>query len=233
AVSKDGVKALRIGMNGQVPPTTRVVVDLDGSRQPELIAGKDGHFTLKVQDAAIAMKAAAPVVMPVAASSAPKLTPASATIATAAPAPVAAAPSVKPADFAFVEPDYTAKKDDKVPPVQPVVKAQDAAARFADKTAAELVATNAHAEMRQDAGGNPIQPAVNMAAEQKAQLAQNSANNGPKYTGEPISVNLKDVDLKDFFRLIHEISGLNVVLDPTVRGTLTIVLDDVPWDQAL
>jgi len=53
------------------------------------------------------------------------------------------------------------------------------------------------------------------------------------YTGEPISVNLKDVDLKDFFRLIHEISGLNVVLDPNVKGTLTIVLDEVPWDQAL
>jgi len=55
----------------------------------------------------------------------------------------------------------------------------------------------------------------------------------PKYTGEPISVNLKDVDLKDFFRLVHEISGLNIVLDPNVKGTLTLVLDDVPWDQAL
>ena len=41
------------------------------------------------------------------------------------------------------------------------------------------------------------------------------------------------MDLKDFFRLIHEISGLNVVLDPMIHGTLTIVLDDVPWDQAL
>jgi len=46
-------------------------------------------------------------------------------------------------------------------------------------------------------------------------------------------VNLKDVDLRDFFRLIHEISGLNVVLDPAVKGSLTIVLDEVPWDQAL
>jgi len=54
-----------------------------------------------------------------------------------------------------------------------------------------------------------------------------------KYSGEPISVNLKDVDLRDFFRLIHEISGLNVVLDPAVKGSLTIVLDEVPWDQAL
>jgi type IV pilus assembly protein PilQ len=56
---------------------------------------------------------------------------------------------------------------------------------------------------------------------------------GKKYTGDPISVNLKDVDLKDFFRLIHEISGLNVVLDPSVRGTVTLVLDEVPWDQGL
>ncbi len=54
-----------------------------------------------------------------------------------------------------------------------------------------------------------------------------------RYTGEPISVNLKNVDLLDFFRLIHEISGLNVVVDPNVKGTFTIVLDNVPWDQAL
>src|ERR1700692_4103085 len=54
-----------------------------------------------------------------------------------------------------------------------------------------------------------------------------------RYTGEPISVNLKDVDLRDFFRLIHEISGLNIVLDPAVHGTVTLVLDEVPWDQGL
>jgi type IV pilus assembly protein PilQ len=44
---------------------------------------------------------------------------------------------------------------------------------------------------------------------------------------------LKDVDLKDFFRLIHEISGLNIVVDPNVSGSVTMVLLDVPWDQAL
>ena len=65
-------------------------------------------------------------------------------------------------------------------------------------------------------------------AQQTAAVASPS-----RYTGEPISVNLKDVDLRDFFRLIHEISGLNVVLDPNVKGNLTIVLDEVPWDQAL
>ncbi|HEY6291611.1 MAG TPA: secretin N-terminal domain-containing protein [Terriglobia bacterium] len=56
---------------------------------------------------------------------------------------------------------------------------------------------------------------------------------GTKYTGEKITLNLKDVDIKDFFRLIHEISGLNIIVDPNVSGTLTLALDDVPWDQAL
>ncbi len=79
--------------------------------------------------------------------------------------------------------------------------------------------------------------AANRVAASSAQAQQSQASAPPavvgRYTGEPISVNLKDVDLRDFFRLIHEISGLNVVLDPAVKGTLTIVLDEVPWDQAL
>jgi type IV pilus assembly protein PilQ len=55
----------------------------------------------------------------------------------------------------------------------------------------------------------------------------------PQYTGEIISLDLKDYDIKDFFRLISEISGLNVVLDPNVNGMVTLKLTDVPWDQAL
>src|SRR5208282_6682719 len=76
--------------------------------------------------------------------------------------------------------------------------------------------------------------AANRLAASSAQAQQPQPSAAPavgRYTGEPISVNLKDVDLRDFFRLIHEISGLNVVLDPAVKGTLTIVLDEVPWDQ--
>ncbi|MCI0403447.1 MAG: type IV pilus secretin PilQ [Acidobacteria bacterium] len=69
--------------------------------------------------------------------------------------------------------------------------------------------------------------------EQVIQAAPASPQATRRYTGEPISVNLKDVDLKDFFRLIHEISGLNIIVDPNVRGSVTMVLIDVPWDQAL
>jgi len=88
----------------------------------------------------------------------------------------------------------------------------------------------------------PAPSPVAAPAAQPATAARSAAAQAPtassatpvgKYSGEPISVNLKDVDLRDFFRLIHEISGLNVVVDPGVKGNLTIVLDDVPWDQAL
>jgi len=254
SVGRDGVKDVRVGMDGQVPPSTRVVVDLDlagGSRQHELVAGPDGSFVLQIHDAVVAHRQT-PAAKSVAVSAAPKLVLASApvtptttkttTTATAvAPIPAPAENVQKPVDFVFVEPKYSVKdnkQDDKA--AQPAAKAQEAAGRFADKTAAELVATSANAALGQTAGngngnGNAqgIQPAVNLAAEQKVQMEQKPATNGAKYTGEPISVNLKDVDLKDFFRLIHEISGLNVVLDPMVHGNLTIVLDDVPWDQAL
>ncbi len=53
------------------------------------------------------------------------------------------------------------------------------------------------------------------------------------YTGKVISLNLVDAETKQVFRLFHEISGLNFVLDPGVGGRVTIVLDNVPWDQAL
>src|SRR6266446_5984580 len=251
SVGRDGVKDVRVGMDGQVPPSTRVVVDLDltggdlaASRQHELVSGPDGGFVLNIHNAVLAHRQPAPVAKSVAASAAPKLALASAPVIPVATKAVAPTPAPvenaqKPADFAFVEPKYSIKDDkadDKA--AQPAAKAQEAAGRFADKTAAELVATNANAALGQTAGngsGNAqgIQPAVNLAAEQKVQMEQKPAVNGAKYTGEPISVNLKDVDLKDFFRLIHEISGLNVVLDPMVHGNLTIVLDDVPWDQAL
>jgi type IV pilus assembly protein PilQ len=54
-----------------------------------------------------------------------------------------------------------------------------------------------------------------------------------QYSGEPIDLNLKDADIKDVFRTISELTGLNIVIDPDVKGTVTVRLTDVPWDQAL
>ncbi len=112
-VGNDGVKGVRVGMDGQVPPTTRVVVDLAAARPHELVVGKDGHYTLKIQGTELARKDAAPIAKPAATGPAPKLVLASAPVTASAPAaPVAAEKTAKPAvDFAFVEPKYSAKDD--------------------------------------------------------------------------------------------------------------------------
>ncbi len=254
AVAAAGVKGVRIGMDGQTPPTTRIVVDLDEACTYDLTSTSGGKLVLtlhapKVEAANAADSkpsvAAAPASHPMSPFSPRVIDTRSLTAPKPQPAAVQkpTADATAPNDFVFVEPKYEASNgaktevksenpSDTKTADEPAARAQEAAARFADKTAAELLAIPDSAAQGQTAP-TAMQPAVNLAAEQKAQVGQQPASTGPKYTGEPISVNLKDVDLKDFFRLIHEISGLNVVLDPNVHGTLTVVLDDVPWDQAL
>ena len=222
AVGKSGVTGVRMGTDTSA--TTRVVVDLERECKYELVPGPGDKLTLKIDSGVIAAK------------SAPAETKISAPVTAAALTPAEQKPAPKTAaqDFVVVEPTYSPKRET---PADPSVRAAGAASKFVERPEGNLLpATNA--AMQDAASSAPAQssnsagqPAVNMAAEQKTHSS--SAASGPKYTGEPISVNLKDVDLKDFFRLIHEISGLNVVLDPDVKGTLTIVLDDVPWDQAL
>jgi type IV pilus assembly protein PilQ len=250
AVGAGGVKGVRIGMDGQTHPTTRIVVDLDKACAYELTPGVAGKLVLTLHANTVAKAAAETTTVAVSApaSASKAASPSSPSPSSSSPSsslPTAAtAKESAPTDFVFVEPSYSAKNDAKTEVKnevkndaktddadEPTVRAQEAAARFSDKTAAELLPVSMHSAQTQSS--TAITPAVNLAAEQKAQAGQQSASTGPKYTGEPISVNLKDVDLKDFFRLIHEISGLNVVLDPNVHGTLTVVLDDVPWDQAL
>jgi type IV pilus assembly protein PilQ len=77
------------------------------------------------------------------------------------------------------------------------------------------------------------QTPLTAALQAPVQVAPAPPTSTPQYTGEIISLDLKDYDIKDFFRLISEISGLNVVLDPNVNGNVTLKLTDVPWDQAL
>jgi type IV pilus assembly protein PilQ len=54
-----------------------------------------------------------------------------------------------------------------------------------------------------------------------------------KYTGQRISLDFKDADIKNVFRLLAEISGLNIVVTGDVVRRVTVRLVDVPWDQAL
>jgi len=54
-----------------------------------------------------------------------------------------------------------------------------------------------------------------------------------KYVGEPISLDLKDADIRDVLLTFSRLARLNMVIDPDVRGSVTVRLENVPWDQAL
>ena len=51
--------------------------------------------------------------------------------------------------------------------------------------------------------------------------------------GHPISLDFQGADLRAVLRTFAEISGLNIVIDPAVQGSVDVSLRDVPWDQAL
>jgi type IV pilus assembly protein PilQ len=54
-----------------------------------------------------------------------------------------------------------------------------------------------------------------------------------KYIGQRISLDFKDADLQNVFRIIAEVSNLNIITSDDVRGKVTLRLVNVPWDQAL
>lgn len=250
AIGSDGIKGVRLGQNSAHPPVARLVVDLAAARDYQLIPAGN-KVILKLAPASVAQ--ARPASHPQEVAVAPVARPQHAAVAPAAVVPVSLKPAgmAAPAsakNFVVVEPQYSSRPADSS--IQPPQRAMQAAATMAatlpesllapresaamDSSAQAQPAPAAPAAAPQAATGPSFKPAENLAAEQQQQLSRGIQPSGKaRYTGEPISVNLKDVDLKDFFRLIHEISGLNIVLDPEVHGTLTIVLDDVPWDQAL
>jgi type IV pilus secretin PilQ/predicted competence protein len=76
-----------------------------------------------------------------------------------------------------------------------------------------------------DLAPEPQEPALSSAA--------NLTTGDKVYTGHPISLDFKDGDLQDIFRLFADISGMNVVVNPGVSGKVTLKLNEVPWDQAL
>lgn len=54
-----------------------------------------------------------------------------------------------------------------------------------------------------------------------------------RFTGEPISLDLKDADMRDVLKTFAKLGRFNLAIDPEVKGSVTVCLDNVPWDQAL
>lgn len=55
----------------------------------------------------------------------------------------------------------------------------------------------------------------------------------PGFTGEKLSLNFQNVEVRAVLQVIADFTGLNIITSDTVTGNLTLRLKDVPWDQAL
>jgi type IV pilus assembly protein PilQ len=64
-------------------------------------------------------------------------------------------------------------------------------------------------------------------------LAEEALAQEKRYTGQKISLDFKDADIRNVFRLLAEVSGLNIVVTSDVAQKVTVRLTEVPWDQAL
>jgi len=63
--------------------------------------------------------------------------------------------------------------------------------------------------------------------------SDNTARKEKIYTGQKVSFEYKDIDIRNALKLIAEMSDLNIIMSDDVTGVLTMRLVDVPWDQAL
>ena len=79
----------------------------------------------------------------------------------------------------------------------------------------------------QQAPASGAAPAATQSGTQNVETPQ------ARFTGHPVSLDFQGADLRSVLRTFSEISGLNLVIDPSIQGSVDVSLRDVPWDQAL
>jgi type IV pilus assembly protein PilQ len=217
------VKKVRLSINSRQPLVTRVVMDLsdDATYHVERSgpAGRDidvvfepptassDRVMLAPGDAAGAGAPEPPISLEQAIRNAAAITP-------EAPAdPITALESTRPV-AAAVEPARAANPAPKpsAPARTPAPAAKSAAARREPNPPPVVMAPP------------PTPPAATL---------QQTAGGEKRFTGHPVSLDFQGADLRAVLRGFSEISGLNMVIDPDVQGTVDIILNEVPWDQAL
>jgi type IV pilus assembly protein PilQ len=99
---------------------------------------------------------------------------------------------------------------------------EPSASNAAEKAVASAAASMAEPSAAALEGTEPID-----------QLEEGGLLDGKEYVGRRISLDFKDVDIRDVLRLIADVSDLNIIAGDEVTGNVTIRLVDVPWDQAL
>ena len=211
-VGEGPVDKVHIGLSPATPFVTQVVMELNRRAPHRVEMSRDGYeLTVVFDEPAADAAAPATALAPTQAAAPPALE------APQAPQVVqvlAASPAVRLAPQPAV-----LTRTSSADVVQSPLVLQAAAAPQAVAPAPQQVAPAAQA---------PV--AAPQAAPQAPPQAPGVAQ---RFTGFPISLDFQGADLRAVLRTFSEISGLNVVIDPSIQGTVDVALRDVPWDQAL
>ncbi|MEI6667228.1 MAG: type IV pilus secretin PilQ [Acidobacteriota bacterium] len=219
-VGKGPIDKIRVAINSRQPLITRAVIDLKypvGHR----VEPTDSGLTILLDPGP--GESAEPKAGD---SPAPTHTPTVTPTQAAAPAPTVtptqtAAPAAPPAPRVEAPAAASALQPVATPAPQPVPKAAAPAAGSASASAPAPVPASTPA------------PTAGQAAPAQAPPADPAAAGSRKYTGHLISLDFQQADLRAVLRSFTEISGLNVIVDPTISGTVDLMLKELPWDQAL
>jgi type IV pilus assembly protein PilQ len=228
AVADDVVQRVRIA---QFQPTVaRVVVDLAHKTEYDIVSVGD---EVRVAFGATAVASTAPVAAPIV-ESIPVPAPAPMRIAEVAP------PKPAPVDIPSQVPTIAevprTVTHERAPDPKPAWKVPEPASKGARSriTPAADQAPVQQPPTREDVFGEATRPA------QPTTLGGTNISGGRMlsgnqkvFNGEPISLTLKDADIKDVLRTFADLTGLNMAIDPGVSGSVTVDFVDVPWDQAL
>ena len=237
------VRRIRVALNSSQPLVTRVVFDL-ARKMPYRVdqsAQDEGEVVVVLGESAAAAPAeaptrpAAPTPQPagesiekleraVAAMRAPA-TPAEPRPPAASTTPVAAAPPPPPA------PPDVVPASPPAPPVEPERREAEPPPPPAPPAPAPVARPDPLSTLKV----SPVQT-VTAAPTPTSEPGQHVISGGQAekvFTGHPISLDFQGVDLRAVLRTFAEITGLNIVIDPQVQGTVDVALRDVPWDQAL
>lgn len=79
-----------------------------------------------------------------------------------------------------------------------------------------------------DKGGSLVQKDTLLISPTDLEATENSA----KFSGEPISLSLKDADLRDVISTFSKITGIEMRMDPAVHGKVSVNWNNVAWDEA-
>jgi len=224
-VGSGGVQQVKVGQFQSGPrAVTRVVFELAEVR-PYSLTATDTGFAISLAKAAASAPAAAPV-------SAAVPTP----VVAAPPAPAVPAPAGEPGAKPAAPKDTPAAPAKK-PETVAAAKTETAPA---PAPAAVRPAADPAPAPKTEVADPPQTQAPKKPAEAPAAPAQDEKLRGrtvhdaqEKYSGALISPKFLDADLKQVVLWLGEFSGLNVVFDPEVRGTVTVSFDSIPWDQFL